>query len=253
VTTAAEMLHPLARALDWLADGVALIGAGGRVLHVNATFRAIARRGDGIALNSARIRIASAPARSRLNAAIAAAFAAHNLRRLTAGAVDFAVPRPDGGPSYLLSVRPLLDPDGAPYGEPCAIVFVRDPLTCRSVDVATLREVLGLTEAEACLASSLQSGQAPADYARERALSLNTVYTHLRRLKDKTGCSRMTELVRKLNELHVPLRPNSGVISGLAANGASGGSRPSPALVTPGLGRIDSLDDRSPAARPRSV
>jgi DNA-binding CsgD family transcriptional regulator len=116
-------------------------------------------------------------------------------------------------------VRPLLDPKGEPYGEPCVIVFVRDPLTYRSVDVATLREVFGLTDAEAFLAKSLQAGQAPANYARERALSLNTVYTHLRRLKDKTGCSRMTELIRKLNELHLPLRVNSG--GGWSHNGAS--------------------------------
>ena len=75
MTTAAEMLHPLERALDWLADGVALIGADGRVLHANATFRAIAQRGDGIALSAGTMRIAGAPARSRLNAAIADAAA----------------------------------------------------------------------------------------------------------------------------------------------------------------------------------
>jgi DNA-binding CsgD family transcriptional regulator len=37
-------------------------------------------------------------------------------------------------------------------------------------------------------------------------LSLNTVYTHLRRIKEKTICHRMPELIRKLNDLHIPLR-----------------------------------------------
>jgi DNA-binding CsgD family transcriptional regulator len=149
------------------------------------------------------------------------------------------VPRQDGAPSYLLSVRPLLDPKGAPYGEPCAIVFVRDPLSYRSVDVATLREVFGLTEAEACLAKSLQAGQAPANYARERALSLNTVYTHLRRLKDKIGCSRMTELLRKLNELQVPLRPDAGDTASRATIAALTVTQ-SPILMTPELQQNDS-------------
>ena len=36
--------------------------------------------------------------------------------------------------------------------------------------------------------------------------SLNTAYTHLRHLREKTGCSRMPELIRKLNEVQVPLR-----------------------------------------------
>jgi DNA-binding CsgD family transcriptional regulator len=44
------------------------------------------------------------------------------------------------------------------------------------------------------------------DYARERALSPNTAYTHLRRIKEKTGCKRMPELIRWLNDLRLPLR-----------------------------------------------
>ena len=31
-------------------------------------------------------------------------------------------------------------------------------------------------------------------------VTLNTAYTHLRRLREKTGCHRMIELMRKLNE-----------------------------------------------------
>jgi DNA-binding NarL/FixJ family response regulator len=41
---------------------------------------------------------------------------------------------------------------------------------------------------------------------RASKVSVNTVYTHLRRIKEKTGCTRMPELIRKLNDLHVPLR-----------------------------------------------
>ena len=46
------------------------------------------------------------------------------------------------------------------------------------------------------------------DYARERMVSRNTVYTHLRRIKEKTGSRRMAALVRKLNDLKAPLRPD---------------------------------------------
>jgi DNA-binding CsgD family transcriptional regulator len=37
-------------------------------------------------------------------------------------------------------------------------------------------------------------------------LSLNTVYWHLRRIKEKTGCSRLPQLISKLNELRGPVR-----------------------------------------------
>jgi hypothetical protein len=43
-------------------------------------------------------------------------------------------------------------------------------------------------------------------YARENAVTLNTVYTHLRRIKEKTGCTRIAKLSRMLNELQMPLR-----------------------------------------------
>ena len=43
------------------------------------------------------------------------------------------------------------------------------------------------------------------DCAHERALNLNTIYTHLRRLREKTGCNRVPELIHKLNELRLPL------------------------------------------------
>jgi hypothetical protein len=36
--------------------------------------------------------------------------------------------------------------------------------------------------------------------------SANTAYTHLRRIKEKTGCKHMAELIRWLNDLHLPLR-----------------------------------------------
>jgi DNA-binding CsgD family transcriptional regulator len=87
-----------------------------------------------------------------------------------------------------------------------AIVFVRDPLSRNPAAAQMLREVFGLTEAEAALAFALQAGIPIAAYARERDVSINTVYTHLRRLKDKTGCTRLSELIRKLNDLQVPLR-----------------------------------------------
>ena len=83
---------------------------------------------------------------------------------------------------------------------------MRDPLAQELVATATLREFFGLTDAEAALAQALQSGVTLTEYARQRALSLNTIYTHLRRLREKTGCNRMAELIHRLSELRLPVR-----------------------------------------------
>jgi DNA-binding CsgD family transcriptional regulator len=104
-------------------------------------------------------------------------------------------------------VRPLFETDGRTAHQSAkTFVLVRDPLARNAAATRNLRDVFGLTEAEAALAQALQAGIPLGDYARARALSLNTVYTHLRRIREKTGCNRMAELIRKLNDLQVPLR-----------------------------------------------
>jgi DNA-binding CsgD family transcriptional regulator len=204
--TAGQTLHSLERALDWLADGVALIGADGTVIYANRSFHAIAQRSDGIALRKGMIEMTATSARARLHAAIAAAFGMQGGNSQTSAGADFPVPRKDGATPYLLHMRPLLNKDGESRGEPSAIVFVRDPLNQNAAAVRILREVFGLTDAEALLAQAVQAGISLACYARSHAVSLNTVYTHLRRIREKTGCNRMAELISKLNDLHVPLR-----------------------------------------------
>lgn len=204
---AGETQHALEHTLDCLADGVALLRADGRLIYANESFQSIVRRADGIRLRKGMIEIVDAEARDKFNVALAA------VRRLRAGEPDrasgadfFLVRSADGGP-YLVSLRPLLGRAGPRHSaQAVAIVFVHDTRARSAMTGGALRELFSLTEAETLLAQALQSGVTLADYARMRALSLNTVYTHLRRLREKTGCNRMTELIHKLDELRSPLR-----------------------------------------------
>jgi DNA-binding CsgD family transcriptional regulator len=192
-------------ALDWLADGVALISQDGRVLYANESLQAIARRADGIRIRRGVIEFVAPDAGTRFSAALAGI---HRMRAGHVGATgDFPVPR-RAAPPYLVSVRPVAhsgrDHDGETQAT--ALVFVHDPLQRVAGMIRVLREVFGLTEAEASVADALHAGTPLGDYARERNVSLNTVYTHLRRIKEKTGCTRMAELIRKFNDLRLPLR-----------------------------------------------
>ena len=106
---------------------------------------------------------------------------------------DFPVMRSAGAPPYYVSVRPLPvgDKRRGAEAQAVAILFVRDPASPNAAAIRMLREVFGLTEAEALVAQALQMGITLTEYAATRGLSLNTAYTHLRRLREKTGCSRM--------------------------------------------------------------
>jgi DNA-binding CsgD family transcriptional regulator len=199
----AALGQSLERALDWLADGVALIARDGRVLYANESLGAIAQRNDGVRIRRGIIDFASVDARTRFDAALG------HVCRLRSGDdgtqvfADFPVAR-GIVPPYVVSVRPLARAVRESKAE--AIVFVHDPLRRNAGMIRVLREVYGLTGAEASIAEALQAGTSLGDYARRHGVSLNTVYTHLRHIKDKTGCKRLAELIRKLNDLQVPLR-----------------------------------------------
>ena len=195
-------------ALDWLADGVALVRADGSIVHANNSFQALARAGDGLRVEKNCIKLASVAARARFDAAIAAVVALGHGATRSRGA-DFTIARPSGGSPYVLSVRPLkgarqkkISPSAV------AIVFVRNPDGNGAEDMELLREVFGFTNAEAALALALREGTSLGDYARVHEVSQNTVYTHLRRIREKTGCHSLPGLIGKLNHVRMQLRPS---------------------------------------------
>jgi DNA-binding CsgD family transcriptional regulator len=117
---------------------------------------------------------------------------------------DFVVERRSGAPPYSVSVRPLLG-KSKERDSAVALIFIHDPLIRNNAAVDLLRQAFGLTPAEADVANGLRSGLSADAYARQRKVSPNTVYTHIRRIREKTGCTRMAELIRKLNDVQMPV------------------------------------------------
>ncbi|HEY7997593.1 MAG TPA: helix-turn-helix transcriptional regulator [Pseudolabrys sp.] len=203
-----EPRHSLERTLDWLADGAVLVRGNGNVVYANEAFRAIAQRRDGVAITKGELDFTVGDARARFAAALGAVARLKNGDPRAAGSGDFPLPRLSGAPPYLVSVRPLAKTGRGTSADKQAdaVVFVHDPLRRHTAAIHVLREIFGLTDAEAHLAQALLAGAPLADYARKRRVSLNTVYTHLRRIKEKTNCTRMAELIGKLNDLQMQLR-----------------------------------------------
>jgi DNA-binding CsgD family transcriptional regulator len=158
----------------------------------------------GICLRRRNEPDAAGEARARFAAAAAAIARLRSSDPQTS--TDFVAARSSGKAPYVVSVRPLLESESAGAQRKAAVVFIHDPRGHNAAAAATLRDIFGFTEAEASLAQALQAGVPLGEYANSRQLSLHTVYTHLRRIKEKTGCHRMTELIRKFDNLQVPLR-----------------------------------------------
>lgn len=197
---ARDQARSLTRTLDLVSGGVALLDEAGAVLHANAALTEMAARGDGIGLVKDGVRLAAAGARERFGEALGAALALGRGEALSAPR-PFAAARSSGALPYVLTVRPVFRNEaGEEAPGAAAALFVHDPDARRAMGTDGLRALFDLTAAEARLAEALMRGLSPVDHARDSGVSVNTAYTHLRRLKDKAGAHRLPELIHRLNE-----------------------------------------------------
>ena len=79
-----------------------------------------------------------------------------------------------------------------------AVLFVSDPEREVQTPEQFIRDLYGLTPAEARLAMLLGRGHTLNDAAGALGISRNTAHTHLSRIFMKTDTSRQSDLVRRL-------------------------------------------------------
>jgi len=182
--------------LDWLVDGVLMLAADGGVLYANGAAQEIMRRDNGIGLRGGALAFRSAGAAAKFDRALDAARRMLDIEATAPADTDFILEQQEPNLPLAVSLRPM--PRQA--GEAAVLMFICDPLNRGSAVTQVLRDAFGLTPAEGDLAAALCAGASADDYARARGLSRNTVYTHLQRLKYKTGCTRLAALIRKLND-----------------------------------------------------
>lgn len=190
-----------AEALDRLAFGVVLVDRRAHVILANRAAEAMLAQDDGIGADASGLR-AAMPAQT-----IA-------LRRLVACAADRARVAGRGGalrldrPSLGRPLSVLVAPIGAaaksgwlPEPRPAAIVFVSDPEHRHRPPASHLREIYGLTAAEAAVAGSISMGQGVKDAAEALGIAPSTLRWHLQRVFEKTGTARQADLVRLVERL----------------------------------------------------
>ena len=201
--------NALENALDLLADGIALLRQDGGLVYVNAALRCLAANGNDFRIDRKAIEFSSPDLRSRFAAALSAVRQIENPSNAL-NPTDFAVPRDHGLPPYTVSVRPLVRGRAHTTQSPDAVamLLVHDPLQSNPSATRMLQELYGLTNAEAHLVQALGTGMTATAYARSRRVSITTIYTHLRRTREKTGWKSVAELTRRFHELNIALRAN---------------------------------------------
>jgi DNA-binding CsgD family transcriptional regulator len=123
-------------------------------------------------------------------------------RGARASGCALSITRPSLRRPYTLLVAPL----PATFGwflpsRPRAIVFVRNPADVTLTPTAHLRQLYGLTAAEAALTDEIVRGRGLQAAADALGVTLTTARTHLQRVFQKTQTHRQAELVRLITEM----------------------------------------------------
>lgn len=172
--------------LALLPFGVVLARADGHLVHANPLAKHLLARNQPFGVGpDGTLTAEPATASRRLREAIKAVTGGGKPRVLW-------VPPITHGSRQAVVVRTMPTENGMPL----AAIFVSDP---RSLPrESTLRELHGLTPAEARVALELLQGHAIPQAARRLGTSPNTVKSQLQRVFEKLQVSRQTELVRLL-------------------------------------------------------
>lgn len=169
----------LAGALDEIDYGVLLTDGDGRVLHANHPARRTLVDTHPLTLFDGRLQARDDRDVVPLRDALVAA-AQRQLRRLLTLGRDLA--------PHAVAVVPL--------GGQIAAVVLGKTQVCEDLSVQCFARCHALTPAEARVLAALGAGAAPAEIADQQGVKLSTVRTQIGAIRDKTGVSSITALVR---------------------------------------------------------
>lgn len=185
-----------AGAVDQLSVATIIVDERGRVLTQNTVGRTLLQQGDGLSLRNGYLHIDGRDINKELQAALTTIISSQQ-KGETSVVRALRVPRHNGQSDLGLVVRPVPSsqrPEG--QASPAAAVFISDPDLQDSTSQQTLRELFGLTPAEARLATLLARGLSLADVSSEQNISQHTARAQLKSIFAKTAVSRQAELVR---------------------------------------------------------
>lgn len=184
-------------AIERIETGVLVVDASCTVVYANRAVERLLQSALEIRATGGRLRLNDPAANNRLMRLVREAVQTAGGKPNTPGA-PLAVARPGRLPITL-----LISPWRAAWAPtdvvmPAAMIFVRDPEHSGSAAALTLRELFGMTRAEAAIAVALSEGRSLEEIAVALGVGLGTVRTHLKKVLTKTGTRRQAALVALL-------------------------------------------------------
>jgi DNA-binding CsgD family transcriptional regulator len=188
-----------------------VVDGNGAILFATRRAEAILRRAEGLHAFNGRLCGTDRKTATRLAALVREAASA------IAGTPDatrcggIAIERGEDRLPLTILVAPFR-PKRAGFGAPlpAALVFIRDPETT-GMAVGVLKDLFGLTPAQAAVAAKLTEGESLEHIAAKLRISLHTARDHLKIVFAKTGTSRQSQLVALLTGTVAALEVTDGM------------------------------------------
>ncbi len=189
-------------ALDGLSSGIVIVDAEGRVLNQNQAALSVLESGDPLVIANGFARATRSTDRRRLSGAIRNAVVA---AESGAGfpATSVLLRRNGGRPPLIAMVSALRSAKHGPFALPAprAMLLLRDLATQAQPSASVLQDLFSFTPTECAIASELHRGESLQEIASNCGISLQTVRTHVKRMLQKSGTHRQSQLVSLLARL----------------------------------------------------
>lgn len=183
-------------ALDVMPIGVILVSLGGAVLAANKVARDVMSGRDVITIGRNGLEVVTEGRKMRFRDILASAVKPLERNR-PSRPLAFSLVRPTGHRPLSLLISPVRTPlRSAAWDEPAAVLFIGDPEHSGEIDEARLRQIYGLTGAEARIAALLARGYRLDEIAEILDVAYETTRKHLKQIFGKTGTGRQADLVR---------------------------------------------------------
>jgi DNA-binding CsgD family transcriptional regulator len=201
VTFAAERLalgrrETAADILDVLPSAVILADCERRVRYLNMPAKSILATSEMLRIAEDKIMASTPDAHDELRSAVEIV--------CNADREDFRIVRleTDNGEAHFATVSSHIHSEGGRH----ALIVLR--LRRREATVEQLKDLFGLTSAEADLALRLADGFSLQEIAEARGIRPSTAKSQLRSVFHKLDCSRQARIVSIINSMVLPFNPN---------------------------------------------
>jgi DNA-binding CsgD family transcriptional regulator len=184
--------------LEIMPIGVIQVSLGGAVLAANRIAREVMAAKDVLTIGRSGLEVERDGRRTRFRDLIGDAMKRghHNQRGLQ---MAFPVVRPHGRRPLSIAIMPVrLQSQNASWEEPAAVIFIGDPDRKSEIDESRLRQLYGLTNAEARVAALLACGHRLDEIAEMLDVAYETTRKHLKKVLSKAETDRQAELVRMI-------------------------------------------------------